>query len=409
LTSKPTTPRTIAAAAVALAATAATPHAFAQSGITLYGTMDAGITYTSNQQTTRADGSVTGGQNWQLGGGNLGPSRFGLTGTEDIGGGNSVSFKLENSFFSANGGLIQSGALFNQAAWVGLTNDRFGTLTFGRQFDSYTNVIAPYSSSVIWSTLYGSSFGDIDNLNATLNLNNAIQYVSPAIAGLTFSGTYSLGGVAGDFSQKRGWAVSANYAGSPVSFGVGYLALNNPLDAALGGSQGYFGALACSNPDAMYCQLQNAHSLKVFGAGGSYTYGPATVSLVYTHTTLDDSQYFASAVRPEGADARFDIVQVNGTWAITPAWSVGAAYIYNSMRTDVSGSPKFHQVNLGTSYNLSKRTTLYAVGIFQKAAGSGIATDPATGATVNYAQIPNLPNSNSDRQVSLTIGLKHAF
>jgi predicted porin len=408
-----TTPRTIAAAVAALAgamaAIAAPGMAHAESSVTLYGDVDAGITYTNNQQVTRADGSVGGGHNFQFTGGNSAPSRFGLTGSEDIGGGTSVTFKLENSFFTGSGNFVQGGTLFNQNAWVGLTNEQYGTLTFGRQFDSYTNALAPYASSNTWATLYGAHIGDVDNLNAALNLNNAVQYVSPTIAGFSASGTYSLGGVAGDFSQKRGWAVSASYNNAPFSFGVGYLDLNNPLDAALGGEQGYIGDFACSNPTAMYCELQNAHSLKAFGVGGSYTFGPATFGLVYTHTRLDDSQYFASATQPQGADVRFDIVEVNATYALSPAFTLGAAYIYNSMKTDVSGSPKFHQVNLGATYSLSKRTTLYAVGIFQKAAGSGIGTDPVTGQSVNYAQIPNLPNSTTDKQVSVTVGLKHNF
>jgi predicted porin len=405
-----TTPRSIAAAVATLAATAAAPGiAHAQSSVTFYGDVDAGITYTNNQQVTHADGSVGGGHNVQFTGGNQAPSRFGLTGSEDIGGGTAVTFKLENSFFTGSGAFVQSGALFNQNAWVGLTNEHYGTLTFGRQFDSYTNALAPYASSITWATLYGSHIGDVDNLNAALNLNNAIQYTSPTIAGFSVSGTYSLGGVAGDFSQKRGWAVAASYNTAPFSFGIGYLDLNNPLDAALGGEQGYIGDFACSNPTAMYCELQNAHALKTFGAGGAYTFGPATVGLVYTHTKLDDSLYFANATRPQGADARFDIVEVNGTYAVTPAFTLGLAYIYNSMKTDVSGSPKFHQVNLGATYSLSKRTTLYAVGIVQKAAGSGIGTDPVTGESANYAQIPNLPNSSTDKQVSVTVGLKHNF
>ncbi|MPW20902.1 porin [Paraburkholderia sp. CNPSo 3157] len=409
----PTTPRRIAAAVAALAVTTAASgiaqKAHAESSITLYGDVDAGITYTNNQQVTHADGSVGGGHNFQFTGGNLAPSRFGLTGSEDIGGGTAVTFKLENSFYTGSGNFVQAGALFNQNAWVGLTNERYGTLTFGRQFDSYTNALAPYASSITWATLYGSHIGDVDNLNAALNLNNAVQYVSPTFAGFSVSGTYSLGGVAGDFSQKRGWAVSASYNNAPFSFGIGYLDLNNPLDAALGGEQGYIGDFACSNPTAMYCELQNAHALKAFGAGGSYTIGPATIGLVYTHTTLDDSLYFASAARAQGADARFDIVEVNGTYALSPALTLGAAYIYNSMKTDVSGSPKFHQVNLGATYSLSKRTTLYAVGIFQKAAGSGIGTDPVTGQAANYAQIPNLPNASTDKQASVTVGLKHSF
>jgi hypothetical protein len=45
----------------------------------------------------------------------------------------------------------------------------------------------------------------------------------------------------------------------------------------------------------------------------------------------------------------------------------------------------------------------------QKATGAGIGIDPATGAAANYAQIPNLPNSNNDRQLSVSLGIRHNF
>ncbi|KER72833.1 porin [Burkholderia cepacia] len=401
-----TTPRRIAAAVAALAVT---QGAHALSSVTLYGDVDAGITVTNNQQTTGADGAVRGGRNVQLTGGNLAPPRIGLTGNEDLGGGTAVAFKLENSFWMNNGSLLQAGTLFNQNAWIALANDRYGTLTIGRQFDSYTTTLAPYASSIPWATLYGAHIGDVDNLNAALNLNSAVQYTSPTVAGFAFSGTFSFGGVAGDFSRQRGWALAASYNHAPFSFGVGVLDLNHPLDAALGGAQAYIGDFACSNPAAMYCQLQNARSLRAIGAGGSYAIGPATLGVVYTHTTLDDSLYFADTTHPHGADARFDIVEVNATFSVTPALTLGAAYIYNAMKTDASGSPKFHQANLGMTYNLSKQTTLYTVGIFQQAAGHGIGTDPVTGGAANYAQIPNLPNSTSRRQLAVTAGLKHNF
>ncbi|MBU9343998.1 porin [Burkholderia multivorans] len=401
-----TTPRRIVAAVAALAVAQGVQ---ASSSVTLYGDVDAGITFTNDQQTTSAGGSVRGGRAVQLGGGNLAPSRLGLTGSEDIGGGTAVTFKLENSFWTGSGSLLQAGTLFNQNAWVGLTNERYGTLTVGRQFDSYTTTLAPYASSIPWATLYGSHIGDVDNLNAALNLNSAIQYASPTFAGFSFSGTFSFGGVAGDFSRRRGWALAASYNRAPFSFGVGVLDLNRPLDAALGGASGYIGDFACSNPAAMYCMLQNARSLTAIGAGGAYTIGPLTLGLVYTHTTLDDSRYFADAAHSHGADARFDIVEVNAAFAVSPALTLGAAYIYNAMKTDASGSPTFHQINLGATYNLSKRTALYAVGFFQQAAGHGIGRDPATGAPANYAQIPNLPNANGNRQLALTMGVRHNF
>ena len=49
----------------------------------------------------------------------------------------------------------------------------------------------------------------------------------------------------------------------------------------------------------------------------------------------------------------------------TPALQGGVAYIFNAVHTDGRGTTRFHQVNVGTNYSLSKRTALYAVAIAQ--------------------------------------------
>ncbi|OAJ57140.1 porin [Paraburkholderia ginsengiterrae] len=381
----------------------------AQSSVTLYGTVDAGVIYSTNQQVTDAGGAVHGGHDVQVGGGNLVPSRWGLMGTEELGGGLKAMFALENQFLTGNGAMLQSGSLFSRQAWVGVRDDRFGTFSMGRQYDSYSDFLGVYASSNVWSTLYGSHFGDVDNLNEAFNMNNAIKFTSSDFSGLTFGGTFSFGGQAGDFGARRGYSLAAAYNHGPVSLSAGYLSLNDPLNAALGGSSGYIGDFACSNPAAMYCQLQNARSMKEFGAGGSVVVGKATVALVYTHTRLEDSAYFKSATRPNGSTATFDIAELNTVYTLTPDWSLGAAYIFNNVRVSGASSTRFHQLNLGATYSLSKRTALYAVGIAQKASGAGLGVDPATGSSANYAQIPNLVNSNSDRQLALMAGIRVNF
>lgn len=149
--------------------------AHAQSSIELFGTVDAGIIYSTNQQTTHADGHTDGHSNWQLGGGNLVPSRLGLQGRETIGGGTTVNFTLENSFLTQNGAFLQGGALFNRNAWVGIANPGYGALTLGRQYDPFSDDLGAYASSNSWATLYGSHFGDVDNLNEAFNFNNSIK------------------------------------------------------------------------------------------------------------------------------------------------------------------------------------------------------------------------------------------
>ena len=401
--------KTIRRKLISTAALAVCAHASAQSSVTLYGTVDAGLTYTTNQQFTNADGSVGSGHNYAFSGGNLVPSRYGLLGVEDLGGGLQARFMLENSFYTGSGNFVQGGAQFNRQAWVGLAHERFGTLSFGRQYDSYSDFLGPYVSSNSWATLYGSHIGDVDNLNEAFNFNNAIKYTSPDWNGFSVGGTYSLGGVAGDYAQRRGYAFAATYTRLPVSISAGYLNFRNPLDAALGGANGYIGDFACSNPTALYCQLQNAEALKAYGAGASYAIGPATIALVYTHSRLEHSQYFADSANPQGRNIGFDIGEVNLTYAATPFLQLGLAYIYNNAKPDGGSSTRFHQVNLGANYALSKRTALYGVAIMQKAVGAGLGIDPATGGPANYAQIPNLPNSNSDRQLSVTLGVRHNF
>lgn len=85
--------------------------AMAQSTVTLYGIIDAGISYTNN---------VKGGSLWQESSGKLGGNRWGVKGNEDLGGGLSAVFTLESGFYSTNGTLGQGGREFGRQAFVGL-------------------------------------------------------------------------------------------------------------------------------------------------------------------------------------------------------------------------------------------------------------------------------------------------
>ena len=108
--------------------------AHAQSSVTLYGLIDAGITYTNNQG---------GHSNWQETSGSVNGSRWGLRGSEDLGGGLKAIFTLENGFNIANGNLGQNSREFGRQAFVGLASDQFGSVTLGRQYDSAVDYLGP--------------------------------------------------------------------------------------------------------------------------------------------------------------------------------------------------------------------------------------------------------------------------
>src|SRR5260370_41929819 len=86
--------------------------AHAQSSVTLYGLLDAGVVYINNQSGHANVETITGQTNG---------SRFGFKGAEDLGGGMKAIFTLENGFDTSNGKLLQGSREFGRQAFVGLT------------------------------------------------------------------------------------------------------------------------------------------------------------------------------------------------------------------------------------------------------------------------------------------------
>ena len=108
--------KTLVMAAVAASFTSV---AHAQSSVTLYGLLDAGVTYTSN---------VNGGKQFAVTSGNIDQSLFGLRGVEDLGGGLKAIFTLESGFNVGNGKYANDGSMFNRQSYVGLSS-QYGTVT----------------------------------------------------------------------------------------------------------------------------------------------------------------------------------------------------------------------------------------------------------------------------------------
>jgi len=384
--------------------------ASAQSSVTLYGRVVAGVTFINNTGSGHVVQSDTCGP----------PScnLWGLKGKEDLGGGTAAIFTLENGFNIQNGKLGQGGTEFGRQAFVGLTNDRWGTVTLGRQYDPPSETVGYFPSSNNFATGYGSHFGDLDNLNQSIRINNAIKYVSPTWNGLQVKGLFSLGGVAGSFSTNRVWSLAAGYTNGPVSLAAGYLDIQNPATSPNGTGGVYTSNGSYVGSLNRYVALQDANAMKVLTAGGSYSLGSATFALNYSHTDLQNSQYFVAngfIAAGSGSDFKMDSYEASVTYRLSPALLVGAAYIYNAGKADYQNlKPNFQQVNLGIDYALSKRTSLYAVTILQKAGGDGIApVTGAGGAVVGRKALAEIPGagytSSSAKQLLMSVGMYHSF
>lgn len=148
--------------------------ASAQSSVTVYGVVDAGIV----AEKGGAGGSVT-----KLTSGVASGSRIGFKGSEDLGGGLSALFLLENGFAVDNGALGQGGLLFGRQAFAGLGGG-FGTVTFGRQYTPQ------YLTLALADPFVTGMAGDAANImpntgNASSRMDNAIKYASATTTATT--------------------------------------------------------------------------------------------------------------------------------------------------------------------------------------------------------------------------------
>src|ERR1700739_3039749 len=174
--------------AIPLAVIPAVVHA--QANVTLYGSIDNGLSFANN---------VQGGQSWSMASGVQAGSRWGLKGSEDLGGGLSAIFKLESGF-DANTGALSGGFAFSRNAYVGISSDQWGSIKLGRQWDSVVDYVEQFSLNYWVGGYYFAHPNDMDNMDNGFSIPNAVKFSSVNYGGLQFGGLYSFGGQAGQFS-----------------------------------------------------------------------------------------------------------------------------------------------------------------------------------------------------------------
>ncbi|WP_184049770.1 porin [Paraburkholderia sp. MM5384-R2] len=376
--------------AVAASSVFVAAGAHAQSSVTLYGLIDAGLTYTNNQAGHAA---------WQETSGSISGSRWGLRGSEDLGGGLKAVFKLENGFGINNGTLKQSGREFGRQAFVGIGSDKFGTVKLGRQYDSVVDYVGPFS---LTGTEYGGTqFAhpfDNDNLSNSFRVNNSVKYDSVNFGGVKVGALYGFSNQAGSFANNRVYSIGASYHWGGLNVGAGYLQMNNdPNNLLQAASNG--GAVT---GDATFA----AGRQQTWGAGFNYAFGPATAGFVYAQTNLSQLSGInasnagtATTLGLNRNSAHFQNFEVNGRYLITPALSVAASYVY-TMASVEGRAPKWNQVNLQAAYALSKRTSIYVQSEYQHISQDGLPIG---------ADIYGLSASSNQNQVAVTAGMRHSF
>jgi predicted porin len=360
-----------------LAATLLPALAYAQSSVTLYGVIDEAVRFDTHQTTS-------GGKLYTMGsGGELSGSRWGLQGTEELGGGMKAIFQLEAGF-TPNTGVPQqataSGAqrLFGRTAIVGLSSNTYGAITLGRQYTlvhemAYTHDL--YALSNYTGTLGFQGAGETGGGR----LDNTARYTSPTLYGFTLRGAYTFGNTAGDMHRASSPAVSLSFDHGPLSVGAAYQVINDiggltPTTSPYGST--YFGITI---PDSQQ---------KVFTVGATYKFAQATVyaSYIYSH------------VYP--ADYRNDSFSAAVNYAFTPALHLLLAGYVDSVK---HASAQGTRITAGPTldYALSKRTDIYAGVDYSHLTGAWTTLAATTGS--------NQPFNGFNSLFEATVGLRHKF
>jgi predicted porin len=375
--------------------------AHAQSSVTLYGVVDSGLTFISNAK---------GGHLYQMNSGTENPNRWGLTGREDLGAGLATIFTIEGGFNIANGTLGQNGTEFGRQAFVGLDTP-YGTVTAGRQIAGSFFAVGSVEAGGDWAaagTGYGAHPGDADNLDTSNRIANALKFKTKTYGGFTASGTYGFGGKPGEFSQNSAWDFGATYVNGPVRLAAGYLFVKDP-NFSFWGNKANDSTTGSNISSPVISGYATAGSQQVISGAATYYVGPAIITLLYSNAQFQNLGTVAVAGLSASEQAlrgtaTFNTGEVNVKYIVNPALSFGAAYFYtrNSGATNAS-TAHYQQVDLGAFYNISKRTSFYAVAVFEAAAGKDSTGESAV------AAITGATPSSTNRQVVATVGMSHRF
>ncbi|HXZ08787.1 MAG TPA: porin [Paraburkholderia sp.] len=353
---------------------AASGLAYGQSSVTLYGIVDTGVSYYNKATNT---GGTSVGMPFLTG--EL-PSRWGLKGTEDLGGGYKTFFVLESGFQPNSGALNYGGRLFGRQANVGISNTTFGSLTLGRQMNMTMYALA--NADIIGPSIH--SISNFDPYLPNARSDNAVGYMGK-FHGVTVGGTYSFGrdaaGPAGPSATNCAGQVAGNFlACKQYTALLAYDSASFGLAASYDLMRGGPGAAAPLNNSA----YTDAHNI----VDGYAIVGPVKIGAGWIRNNQSAATHLQT-----------DIFFGGATWYVSPAFSLdGQASRYLARVTGGANDANSTLLVARANYFLSKRTTVYtSVGYMFNSAKA--ATAVAAGGTVGTGM----------DQVGVMVGLQQRF
>jgi predicted porin len=426
----------IALAALSAFATAAQ----AQSSVTIYGTVDVGYGQTKTtaegvyaKATNGTSSNLAGGINGTHkssttgnGDGGLSTSILGFRGTEDLGGGKNAVFTLEYDLIDVGAGSTITGS---RQAFVGLSDSKLGTLRLGRMASASHGIITSYvagmANNTIGSVYSAGSAAAGTSPTATVSPNTmsirphvvfptrVVAYTSPSMGGLVLNAQYGQNkndtvSTADTDTKGTFTDFAAKFDSGKLSVGASYQenkSTANSFDAAAldtaMGTSGYASSavgatttLATSGVFGSIPLVTGAGTIKtkttMFGA--SYNFGVVQPFALYTEKKISANTAVGATSTGLGTTVADRALVGSGK---TTAYEIGArlpvnatvmafASMYDGDNKSGTQKDDLSGYQVGATYAMSKRTTVYAITGEQKLKGTGDSTAKvkATGTSV---------------------------
>ena len=367
----------------------ASSAAFAQTNVTIYGSVDAGYAYRWDAENKVAGGASS---RSSLDTGASAGNRLGFKGVEDLGNGLKAVFLMEQGFRfdGSEAGAAQGGRLYGRQAYVGLAGG-FGTAVAGRLYTPFFSLwssVDPFAAGTVGQARnVWSSGAGVDGLLDPVRVDNAVAYISPSFGGfnvtLAYSNATGIGdavtpeNAANNAANNTVYAVLAKYAAGPVD--VGFNAHRIAAGSGVANT--------------------TAKSVDNYTLAGTFDAKVVKVHALATYNVVDSSA------------SRADFTGSN--YMLGLSVPVGKATLKTSVNySDYNGQAKNGlkgnavQYALGADYALSKRTNFYT-------AYSLIDSDSRRAATimgVNDAQSNGgVAAAGNPFQQGFQVGIRHQF
>jgi predicted porin len=419
----------------------------AQSSVTLFGTIDAGVQYIQNggvaSSASKAGSDVGTGNsssNATLPGPNTGSnfsyydsaiasSQWGLKGTEDLGGGMQAKFELIGDANTNNGGTHPEG-LFRRAAWLGLAGG-FGEVRLGTQ----ANPIVTSSAALL--PVMGNT---VNGIRTALGYSvkdynrNSVGYLTRNLSGFVGELQYSANNTMdGGLSDGTVMSVRAFYSAGALDINAAYSKRSSMAATGNAAQCGATvtdatttGAVAAVGTGSgnVFCPAANyGGDVTGYLGGVKYKVTPAIqLGLGWAHAEGDNTNYQAGVDKinnqTNGTSTSTAAKKYNGNaflagvgYQATPTVLLGLNYIVTTADSSM--------YNFQTRYALSKRTTAYFQATMAKNGAGTLngSTSPygnflpvggqtATAPSVQVQGMVALPNTT---QSAYGVGIIHTF